>query len=66
MKECLIEVSEDKYESENYVMQREFEGESPNGDSFRRFWVLRKKNGEYVGYDQYRYDLATRYGLKIK
>ena len=66
MKECLIEVSEGKYESENYVMQREFEGKSPNGNNFGGFWVLRKKNGEYIGYGQYRYDLAPRHGLDIK
>ena len=57
---------DEHYLSEDGVwkMYRGYEGESPNGNAFNGRWVL-TKNGKYVDYDQYRYDLASRYDLEL-
>lgn len=48
------------------TMRRAVAGElSPNGNPLRGLWVLRKHNGELLGFHQYRNDLAAHYGLRI-
>jgi hypothetical protein len=45
------------------TMEREPEGESPNGNRFAGRWVLRDKDGNYLDHDQYRHDMMERHGF---
>lgn len=45
-----------------YRMQREY-GLTPNGNDLGGFWVLRGPRGEWIDYDQYRFDLLQRHGF---
>jgi hypothetical protein len=47
-----------------FSMRRE-KGNTPNGNSFNNFWVLRKE-GQYIDHDQYRNDLVERHGMKCR
>jgi hypothetical protein len=63
MTKQLVQTTEERYESaDGFVMQRE-EGETPNGNKIFGRWVLRDPNGNWVDFDQYRHDLAERYGF---
>lgn len=64
-KKFMRKLSEDKYESENrYTMQREY-GETPNGNEVNGRWVLRNDQKKFIDYNQYRQDLAEKYGFII-
>ncbi len=45
-------------------MEREY-GMTPNGNPLDGRWVLRSIKGDLVDFDQYRYDLAERNGLRF-
>lgn len=64
--ELIIDGLNESYRSKDGVweMRRDFDGTSPNGNAFNGRWVL-TRSGEYVDYDQYRYDLAERYNLDL-
>lgn len=63
---AMIEVSETRYESaDGWVLQREY-GKTPNGNDYNGAWVLRDEKGNYLGHDQYRYDLEARHQLDIR
>lgn len=56
---------EDSYVTdEGHTMRRE-EGLTPNGNPIRGRWVLRNADGSWIGYDENRLDLATRYGFRL-
>lgn len=62
----LVQVTSKRYESEDgFVMQRE-EGQTPNGNQISGRWVLRDSSGEWVGFDQYRQDLAEQNGFSVR
>jgi len=62
----LLKISETQYKSENgFVMQREY-GLTPHGNNINGFWVLRGPNSEWIDCNQFRRDLAERYGFKIE
>jgi hypothetical protein len=66
LRECLTEISENEYKSQSgYTMRRE-DGTTPMGNPINGRWVLRDPNGEWIGVDQYRHDLAPRHGFDIK
>lgn len=46
------------------IMKREY-GTTPNGNCIEGAWVLRGKDGSWIDFDQYRYDLASRNNLDI-
>jgi len=46
-----------------FTMQREY-GETPNGNQLGGRWVLRK-DGDFIDFDKYRFDLAERNNIKI-
>lgn len=54
------------YSADGHVMQREYEGVTENGNPFGGRWVLRDKDGTFIGVDQYRHDLAPRHGFIIE
>lgn len=55
----------DAYRAEDgHVMRREY-GLSPNGNHLRGRWVLRSPEGEFLGFDQYRSDLAAHFGFSL-
>ena len=59
-------MGEDGYQSEDgYCMRREH-GTSPNGNKIGGRWLLRGPAGEWMGHDQYRHDLAPRFGFVIE
>ena len=47
-----------------YTIQREY-GKTPNGNDLNGRWVLRKQ-GEFIDFDKYRYDLLERYDLRSR
>lgn len=49
----------------DWSMRREVGGITPNGNETGHFWVLRNPRGEFVDYDQYRFDIAPRWNLEI-
>jgi hypothetical protein len=56
----------DKYVAEDgAVMQRE-EGRTPNGNQIGGRWVLRAADGTWIGFNQYRHDLAAMHGYQLK
>lgn len=46
-----------------FTMKREY-GETPNGNDMAGMWVLRNSKGKLVDFDQYRFDIIERRGLK--
>jgi len=57
------QTSEDNYIGDGgYRMQRE-DGQTPNGNSIGRRWVLRGPEGEWIDCGQYRHDLLARHGF---
>lgn len=46
-------------------MRREYETISPNGNAIEGLWVLRDRDGKYIDYDRYRFDIAPRHNLEI-
>jgi len=48
-----------------YVMEREH-GRTPNGNQMGGRWVLRNPQGEMIGFDQYRHDLAEIHNLELQ
>lgn len=48
-----------------YSMAREFDSQTPNGNPLRGRWALRSLDGNLVGFDTYRSDLAERYDLDL-
>lgn len=63
---CLYRVGtgDDAYAGEGYTLLREY-GTTPNGNDMRGHWVLRDSCGAMLDFDQYRNDLAERFGLKL-
>lgn len=62
----MIEVSDDKYQSDDgYVLQREY-GLTPNGNSMNGRWVLRNVRGEMIDFNRYRNDIVEHHGLKLE
>jgi hypothetical protein len=66
MNTSLFQIAEDVLyvSATGHTLRRE-EGTSPNGNPFGMRWVLRDPKGQFIGVDQYRYDLAPRYGFEI-
>ncbi len=62
--ETLIGNDNGKYIGKRHVLARET-GETPNRNKFTGQWVLRTVAGEWVDFDQYRHDIAARYGLQL-
>lgn len=61
-----VPTTEEWYEFENdWVMRREYDTLTPNGNKMAGRWVLRNEKGEMVDFHQYRHDLADHYGLDI-
>lgn len=68
MKQVLIKQDkedEEIYLNENFILQRET-GKTPNGNSLGGKWVLRNREGNFLDFDQYRYDIADRHNLELK
>ena len=66
MNRKLFPLNETRYEScDGFVMQREY-GISPNGNQINGFWVLRDKFGTWIGFDQYRYNLAELHSFELE
>lgn len=57
-------IRDERYEGGGYTMSRE-SGETPNGNPIGRRWVLRDSSGTFLGVDNYRFDLAEEYNLKL-
>lgn len=54
-----------KYVSKDlWVMKRE-QGKTPNGNELGNRWVLRNDKGEWIDFDQYRFDLAERNCIEL-
>ena len=45
------------------LMQREY-GETSVGNPLNGQWVLRSKEGEFIDFDQYRFDLMERNNIE--
>lgn len=46
-------------------MRREYGTVTPNGNTIEGLWVLRDRDGKYIDYDRYRFDIAPRHDLEI-
>jgi len=53
------------YQGDSHIMKREF-GKTPNGNEFDGKWVLRDMEGNFIGHDRYRNDLAERHDLSLR
>jgi hypothetical protein len=58
--------NEDFYIGEDGTVMRRETGKMPNGDEIDREWVLRDKEGNYIGHGQFRQGLAERNGFELK
>lgn len=47
------------------TIQREYQGETPNGNPFAGRWVLRDAAGTFIDFDQYINDLAERHQVDL-
>ncbi len=52
--------------ADGWMLGREWQGCSPNGNAFAGRWVLRDGTGAYVDHDQYRTDLAERNKIGLR
>lgn len=59
-------VSNESYESNDFVMKREYGTAHPEtGMVFDGHWVLRKKNGEFIDSGKYRFDIAELHNIQL-
>lgn len=58
--------SEDLYRSADGRSMGRENGLDPKGNPIGGRWVLRSESGEFVDFDQYRHDLASRNGLDLE
>lgn len=66
MKQLMKKTGTDQFQSdEGSTLQREY-GKTPNGNDIGGRWVLRSPEGTMIDFDQYRYDIAERHGLKLE
>jgi hypothetical protein len=57
--------AEQDYKSDcGHTMARE-DGKTPLGHPMEGRWVLRDPDGNYIGHDQYRNDLAEQHNFKL-
>ena len=60
----MIQNTNTKYSSDcGMLMQREY-GETSVGNPLNGQWVLRSKEGEFIDFDQYRFDLMERNNIE--
>ncbi len=61
----LFGVSDDEYRgADGTIIRREY-ADTPNGNPLAGRWVLRNPLGSFVSFDQYRNDIAEKYGLRL-
>lgn len=62
----LHEVNDKLYRADDGRSMGREHGETPNGNPLGGRWVLRSAAGEFLDFDQYRHDLASRNGLRFE
>lgn len=51
---------------DGYVLQREFDTETPNGNKMNGRWVLRDTDSNIVDFDAYRNNISERNNLELR
>ena len=57
--------NEDFYRGEDGTIMRRETGKMPNGCEIYKNWVLRDKDGNYIGHGIDRHILATKQGIEL-
>lgn len=65
-KHVLYKENEELYRSDDGRSMGRENGLDPNGNPIGGRWVLRSESGEFIDFDQYRHDLASRNRLELE
>lgn len=56
----------DTYTCDEYIINRDWHGLTPQGNPMGGRWVLKDLDGKYLDHDRYRNDLFERNSLRCK
>ena len=61
----MTKVDKEKWKSEKYSIQREWNIKTPNGNNMAGRWVIRNQYDTIIDFDQYINDIADRWNLDL-